>query len=279
MWRTRVRPDLKCNLWGRQEHLSLNMLLGEHGRSWWSERTEMKRGAEFEKRIRGRRWSFSVKQWKRLSVCACEHARTNMCTSVKLYFCIWDFSWGVIVCGPSTSVPGCWSTMLHIVAFCRFPSLVCYLKLTAAFNLHRGPVTGSLSVCICAWACVFKALASCRYRKLLHHLAAGFCVPPPQWLQHGGAFYKAALPCLPPPPFQHTANAAHAHSFPLSTCTHTRRPRLTDVPGLCRSSNKYIKRKKCARGVFRSEYNHGYGQTNGKYTGKESTQEAGLLEL
>lgn len=84
---------------------------------------------------------------------------------------------------------------------------------------------------------------------------------------------------LPPPPFQHTANAAHAHSFPLPTCTHTRRPRLTDVPGYAEAQVNTLKGKKCARGVFRSEYNHGYGQTNGKYTGKESTQEAGLLEL
>lgn len=52
----------------------------------------------------------------------------------------------VCACGSSTSVPGYWPKMLHIMDLCRFPSLVCYLKLTAAFNLYRGPVI----VCICA---------------------------------------------------------------------------------------------------------------------------------
>lgn len=108
--------------------------------------------------------------------------------------------------------------------------------------------------------------AAFRYRKLLHHLAVDLCVSPPRRMRHGGAFTRLHF-SIPHFPSQHVANPAHA--------------RCTQLPSIARARSHIYRGDRChvlnskhTCGVFTSEYSHSYRQTNGKYTGKESTQEA-----
>lgn len=76
----------------------------------------------------------------------------------------------------------------------------------------------------CLYLCASERIqgpAACRYRKLLHHLAVGFCVSPPRRIQHGGAFTRLHF-STPHFPSQHVADAAHAHCTQLPRIPHAR---------------------------------------------------------
>lgn len=88
------------------------------------------------------------------------------------------------------------------------------------------------------------------------------------------SFYKTAL-FYSPFPFSACCRrcSCSLHSASQnSTCTHTQIPKRATLMCLSGSTSKHIEKSSC--GVFTSACTHSCMQTNGKYTGKESTQEA-----
>lgn len=80
--------------------------------------------------------------------------------------------------------------------------------------------------------------AFCRYRKLLHHLATGFCVPPPLWNQHGGAFTRLHFLA----PHLSILRMLLMLTLPIIHMHEHTKTEVTDVLSLCRNTSKHIKK-------------------------------------
>lgn len=136
----------------------------------------------------------------------------------------------------------------------------------AAFNLDRG-----LPKCLYLCVSTYSRLRILQIQKASASFRRWFLCTTSSvnQIQHGGAFTRLHLLL----PISAWCECCFCSQLPIIHMHAHIKTEVTDIVSWRRSTGKHIS-KKWARGVFTTEYNHCYRQTNGKYTGKESTQEA-----